>query len=299
MLRLPQLIGWALALTLVGCDVRRLEVDGFNRRYLLRTPSSYDGSQELPLVIAMHGRLGNARSMARSSGFDELMDQAGFIAVYPDGYRRSWADGRGGGPADEAGVDDVAFFDALLEAVVDEVRVDPTRVYLAGISNGGMMAQLLACERTESLTAVASIIASMPEVVHGGCTPRAPVSMLLMNGTEDPLVPYEGGAVDSDNQGVVLSTDATIAYWVEHDGCGGDPEEWDLDEADDGTAIHHQRWAGCQAGTAVELYQIIGGGHTWPGGPQYAKEDRIGTVSQELVAAETIWTFFEPLAREK
>jgi len=293
-----QLIGLVLALSLMGCDVRRLRVDGFSRRYLLHTPSDYDGSQPLPLVIAVHGRLGTARSMARSSGFDELVDQAGFIVVYPDGYRRSWADGRGGSPAEEAGVDDVAYFDALLEAVADDVSVDPERVYIAGISNGGMMAQRLACERTERFAAVASIISAMPEAVHLDCAPTAPLSMLLMNGTEDPLVPYEGGEVDSDNQGVVLSTDATIAYWVDHNACTGDPDEWDLDEVDDGTSIHHQRWASCQSGVAVELYQVIGGGHTWPSGPQYVKEERIGIVSQELVAAEVIWEFFEPLVRD-
>ncbi len=298
MLRPLQLIGLAFTVALVGCDARRMRVDGFSRRYLLRTPEGYDGSQDLPLVIALHGRLGNARSMARSSGFDELMDQEGFIAVYPDGYRRSWADGRGGGPADEAGVDDVAFFDALLEAVGDEVRVDRGRIYLVGISNGGMMAQRLACERTQDYAAVASIISSMPEVVHQSCEPSAPLPMLLMNGTEDPLVPYEGGEIDSDNQGVVLSTDETIVFWLEHDACIGEPVEWELDEvADDGTSIHHQGWSDCDGGTAVELYQVVGGGHTWPGGPQYVSEERIGVVSQEIVAAEAIWAFFEPMVR--
>ena len=134
------------ALLLAGCgDYQRMQHDGETRRYVLSVPDGAEG--ELPLVVALHGRLGTGRGMARDLGQDELLDEQGFAAVYPDGYRRSWNDGRGGGPAAEAGIDDVGFIEALLEEVAGQVTVDASRVYLVGISNGGMMAQRLACER--------------------------------------------------------------------------------------------------------------------------------------------------------
>lgn len=235
--------------------------------------------------------------MARSSGFDELVDPEGFAAVYPWGVRRSWADGRGGSPAEEEGVDDVAFIGDLLDEVEGQIPVDTGRVYVVGISNGGMMTQRLGCELTARFAAAATIIGALPEAVAPGCQPSVALSMLVMNGTEDPLVPYEGGPIQSDNEGVVLSTADTIAHWREADGCTGAPETQDFDAVDDGTAVHVSRWEGCEGGSGVALYEVEGGGHTWPGGPQYASEDRIGRVSQELVAAEAIWAFFEGRSR--
>jgi polyhydroxybutyrate depolymerase len=292
-------IWWLLlALTLVGCsEYQHLEHGSQTRRYVLHTPDEADG--EVPLLVALHGRLGTGRGMARDSGFDALLEPGGFAAVYPDGYRRSWNDGRGGGPANEAGIDDVGFIEALLEEVAGQVSYDPNRVYLVGISNGGMMAQRLACERTGLFTATASIIASMSETVEQGCSPTTTMSMLLMNGTEDPLVPYEGGEVSGDSEGSVLSTAATVEFWRLHAGCDQLPEEQTIDAlSGDSTSIRHEHYTGCQGEAAVELYEVIGGGHTWPGGPQYLSEDTVGRVSQELVAAETIWAWFEPLRRE-
>ncbi len=285
------------ALLLAGCgDYQRMQHDGETRRYVLSVPDGAEG--ELPLVVALHGRLGTGRGMARDLGLDELLDEQGFAAVYPDGYRRSWNDGRGGGPAAEAGIDDVGFIEALLEEVAGQVTVDASRVYLVGISNGGMMAQRLACERAELFAATASIIASMPDTLEGSCEPSAVMSMLLLNGTEDPLVPYEGGEVSGDSEGSVLSTADTMEFWRLRAGCDTDPEETAIDVVADETSIRHLAWSGCQGGASVELYEVVGGGHTWPGGPQYLSEERIGVVSRDLDTAATLWTWFEPLRRE-
>ena len=288
-----------LALLTVGCGpYQSLQHDGQTRRFVLTSPAGYDG-ETVPLVVALHGRLGTGRGMERDSGFAELVDAGGFAAVYPDGYRRSWNDGRGGGPAAEEGIDDVGFIDALLAEVEGQITVDPARIYLVGISNGGMMAQRLACERSDRFAATASIIASMPEVVEASCEPSAIMSVLLMNGTEDPLVPYEGGVLNSDSEGEVLSTAATVEFWRLRAGCDTGPEEELIDVVADDTSIRHERYTACQGGAALDLYEVIGGGHTWPGGPQYLSEDTVGRVSRELVAADTIWAWFEPLTRQQ
>jgi polyhydroxybutyrate depolymerase len=288
----------ACALAATGCsEYQRMEHDGETRRYVLHTPDGYDGEQ-IPLIVALHGRLGTGRGMARDSGFDALIDAEGFAIVYPDGVQRSWNDGRPGGPAAEAEVDDVGFIDALIEEVGAQVTVDADRIYLVGISNGGMMAQRLACERTATFAAVASVISSMPEIVEEGCSPSALTSMLLMNGTEDPVVPYEGGAVDSDVDGAVLSTAETIDFWRLQLDCDTTPDEETIDELpSDETSIRHLSYSGCAGSTSIELFEIVGGGHTWPGGPQYLDEDTVGRVSAEIDAASTIQSWFSGLVR--
>jgi len=295
------LIATALLLSLAtlagcSCETRRFEHDGRMRSYVLHPPQGDHGDGALPLVIAMHGRGGTGAGTARSTQFDELADAHGFVVAFPDGVERSWADGREYSPADQDGVDDVGFIDALIDHVDEEITIDPSRVYAAGISNGASMAQRLACELTPRLAAVASMINNMPELIAEDCHPDSPISVLLMNGTEDPLVPYEGGEVSPAN-GFILSTNATISHWTTHNGCPGLTDSGTIDEQDDETSIEWELYQGCEGGSAVALYKVEGGGHTWPGGPQYLSVDLIGRVSEELEAEQVIWDFFEPLRR--
>jgi polyhydroxybutyrate depolymerase len=170
-----------------------LQVDGRERTYAYHVPGGYDGRHAVPLVLALHGRLGQGSGEERLSHFDKISDERGFLVAYPDGLDRSWADGRGGTPSDRKGVDDVKFLSRLVDQMEREFEVDPFRIYATGMSDGGFMSGRLACELSDRIAAVAIVAASLSDTVAANCHPGAPVSVLVMQGPDDSLVPLAGG----------------------------------------------------------------------------------------------------------
>src|SRR5690349_19334249 len=110
---------------------RSLTVGGRKRTYHDHVPPGYDPRDPAPVVLALHGATMSGPLMAWFCGLNAKADQAGFLAVYPDGTgtRRSyfWNAGDCCGPAVRAGVDDVAFIDALLDDLAGAYHVDPRR----------------------------------------------------------------------------------------------------------------------------------------------------------------------------
>ncbi len=216
-----------------------LRVDGRQRTYGLHVPSNYDGAKVVPLVLALHGRLGTGSGEERLAHLDKVSEEHGFLVVYPDGLERSWADGRGRTPSDRKGVDDVKFLSMVIDQVQRQYKLDPARIYATGMSNGGFMSGRLACELSGRIAAVAIVGASLSEKVSAKCHPVKPISVLVLQGTEDPLVPIQGGTLGRNGAGgVVLSHDAAVAKFVELDHCGADAKREHIpDKAGDGTTI--------------------------------------------------------------
>lgn len=272
---------------------------GLSRRYTVYAPEGL--APGAPGVLVFHGSDGDARQARAGFGYawDRLADEHGFVVAYPEGFEGHWNDCRAAAPyaANRLDVDDVGFLGALVERLADRHGVDPARVYATGISNGGQMALRLALEAPERVRAVAPVIASLPAEGNMDCTPSGrPVSVLVMNGTEDPMNPWEGGRVALHgvvgDRGEVLSTDATVAYFAKlagHDGPG--VREALPDRAPgDGTTIERTRWAAPGRPTVV-LYAVRGGGHSVPH-PELRFPRLLGRTSADIVAAEEIWSFF-------
>ncbi len=261
---------------------RTLRVNGVERTYLLDVPQSYRPGTQTPLVMVFHGAGGSGRRMAPHTGFSRLAAREGFVAVYPDGLGRRWNDGRSA----VAPQDDVGFVKALLDTLERELSLDSTRVYAAGISNGAMFSYRLACELPGVFAAIAPVAGATPANLAESCGRTAPVSVLAIQGTADPLLPYAGGGV-----GGVLSAAESIAFWARVAGCGEAPAVTDEpDRVRDGTRVRVTAYSGCRDGRAVELYTIQDGGHTWPGGPPVGRS--VGRVSREIDATALIWEFF-------
>ncbi len=129
-------------------------------------------------------------------------------------------------------------------------------------------------------------------------TSKQPISIIAFHGTDDPLVPFNGGTVRGGSAGgvggEVLSATDTAARWARFDGCADRPEVIDLPDVDpgDGTRVQRETYGTCQGGSAVVLYTIAGGGHTWPGGLQYLPAALIGKTSRDIDATQLIWEFF-------
>jgi polyhydroxybutyrate depolymerase len=290
-----------LSMLLHGGGEQKLSivVGGRQRSFLLYTPAGVSGGE--PLLIALHGRLGTGVGMEKLTHFEAIAEREKFLLIYPDGVRKSWNDGRGT-PAEKEGVDDVGFVRALIDSAVRYCKVDNKRVYIAGISNGGFMTMRLATELSDRIAAVAVVAATMDagtardaerEGAGGGRSGVQPVSVLLMHGTKDPLVPFEGGSVRRGAGGAILSHDSTVRWWLAVDKCDGPSVQmWIVDSVRDGTKAICRFYMGAK-GTQVASYVIDNGGHTWPGGWQYLPVMMVGKTSRNLDASEVIWGFFQ------
>jgi polyhydroxybutyrate depolymerase len=271
-----------------------LTVDGRERTYLLHLPDA-PLDQKLPLVIALHGGGGQGKGMDALTHFNQVADRTPFIVVYPDGIDKNWADGREATKPDKNGVDDVAFLSALIDKLVKEQNVDPARVYITGISNGGFMAARLGCDLADKVAAIAVVAATLPERYEPDCKPSRPISVLQINGTDDPLVPYNGGAVGIlGGRGQAVSAEDAVQFWAKADGCDDKPTVTRLRNTVllDGTNTQMTQYTGCQDDSEVMFYKVNNGGHTWPGGLQYLGERVIGRTSRDFDATEVIWDFF-------
>lgn len=272
---------------------------GLKRSYHLYVPALYDSRYPIPLVIALHGGGGTGQRMDKLTGLNALADHHGFLAIYPDAVDKHWNDGRNltNYRSQRENVDDVGFVSALIDTIAKQYTVDRKRVYVTGASNGAMMSFRLACELTEKITAIAPVIGSLGENISKTCAPSRAMPVLIIGGTGDPLVPWNGGHVHLFRRklGKVLSFADTTRFWVEHNGCSPVPEiSWLPDvDPEDGTHIRKKVYGRCNQGVKVVLYEIQGGGHTWPGGPQYLPEWIIGINSKDMNAGEVIWDFFE------
>jgi polyhydroxybutyrate depolymerase len=294
----------ALALARGGSDSSEkhtLSSGGRERTYWLHAPASLPANRPASLVLVFHGGEGDGPSAERLTGFDAVADRERFLVAYPDGVDEHWNDGRNvpGFAAYRDRVDDVAFVAALLDDVAAKHAIDPGRVFATGISNGAIFSNLLALKLAGRIAAIAPVAGGLAAPLPSALRPARPVSYLAFNGTDDPLVPYEGGAV-ARTHGRVVGAEETARRWARADGCAASA----LRDAPPvrpgaGCTIERSRWKGGREGTEVVLYSLRGGGHTWPGGPQYAPGLLVGTACREPDATSVIWEFFRDHPRRR
>jgi len=273
-----------------------LESAGKPRTLWLYVPAGR--SEALPLVLVLHGGGGEGAGMERLTrgGFNRIADRDGAIIAYPDGVGRRWNDGREQlARRSRESVDDVTFLRALPGAIDANFPVDPHRVYVTGISNGGLMAYRLACDAADVFAAAGAVAANMGVELAARCHPGRPIAIAVLEGTDDPIMPWQGGPVRVlwSSRGEVLSTAQTLGRWLELDQCSqlravGPPAE---PSRSDGTSLL-ERTAACAQGSEVRGYTLQGAGHTWPGGLQYLPAWLVGRTSHALDANEALWGFF-------
>ena len=244
--------------------------DGRDRTYRVYTPKSIGAAVPVPLLVALHGGTGWGAQFEQGSAFDQLAESNGFVVVYPDGVgaailperTRTWNAGVCCGPAMNQNVDDVTFLRLLIEALSAARPIDRARVFVAGHSNGAMMAYRLACELADKVAAIG--VQAGPLGV-AGCRPAKPVALLHLHGTADTNAPVAGGIGTSGISGVAFppSIDGvrTIAA---ADGCELVPVRTvDAKNAD----VVTDTWPACRAGTSVMFVQVTGATHAWMGHP--------------------------------
>lgn len=318
-----------LLLSLVSCGSREVlpmaacpevadqdfhcEVPGYtDRGYDVVLPDGYAAGSPVPVVLALHGGGGNRLSMSRISCDDgtlasttclhDLGRTEGFAVVYMDGVSpgglkknlRAWTAGGGtdnwrctGDPTCGMDTDDVAYFRALLDDLESRMSVDTQRVYSTGISNGGAMSHVLACELSDRIAAVAPIGGAMQWTTSRTCTAANPVAVMHVHGTADPCWVYEGGPSEcpvGQPGKEHVSVERTMREWAVLLGCTGEA----VSEPVEGTTTTRWTWPGCSED--LVLLRVEGGGHVWPDGHQYFKEETVGPVWRDWDDA-LLWEF--------
>lgn len=278
---------------------QKLSVDGHERKYLLHIPAKL--KDRAPVVIAMHGGGGNASNMVRLSRFDALADREGFIVVYPEAFGGYWNDGRGVDfmPAQKQNIDDVKFLRAVIDDVATHHKFDRTRVFSTGISNGGFMSHRLAADASDMVAAIAPVVGGVSPEVARKFAPKHPVSILIIQGDADPLVPIAGGTVGvagAKSRGQVLSTADALALYVKRNGNPGEPKKSTLDkDPKDKFSVEIAKYPDGPGGVKTEYYLVHGGGHNWPGPAALPRKVNVteSKVSPDFSASDVIWEFFK------
>jgi polyhydroxybutyrate depolymerase len=272
-----------------------LDIDGTSRRFLVH---DYSQGKPTSLVILLHGGGGSGQNMVEQTGFDGVAQREGLIAVYPYGSSAlfsnqllTWNAGHCCAYALREKVDDVQFLRSLIDHLIATRNVDPTRVYVTGLSNGGMMTHRVGIALADKVAAIAPVISSVfgdePERYYA-------MPVLLINGSDDVRVKVEGGDLEGFGIGpepADLPTKPVAAqgdYWARVNGCKA--------FTDTSTPLYTLRsWSGCRVGGAVQSYLVNDQGHAWPGGTQgRSNADKPVTT---VDANELIWAFFKQFQR--
>lgn len=247
-----------------GVSDLKMWVRGVERSYTAVVPPTVPATQRRSLLIVLHGVGGRGASM-RNFGFDALAAPAGAVTVYPDGVGGYWNDGRPGMDPTPAPTfaDEVLFITAMIDEMVARAGVDPKRVAIAGFSNGAIMASRAACELSERIQALAAVGGTAGADFAQVCQPKQPVSVLVVAGTNDPIVPFNGGQVadfQGRKRGRVTPVTDYVSFWASKCGCGGVKEMTAIKAALPVTPIEGQS---CGAKAAVLFYRVQGGSHEW------------------------------------
>ena len=258
-------------------------------------PSAYSG-QRLPTVLNWHGLGSTGAEQALLSGYEDLAESQGFIVVHPTGVpvpgdsSNSWELADLQDPAR----DDLAFADALIDLLIADWCADPSRIYSAGMSNGGYFTSRLVCHRADRIAAAASVAGTYHV---DDCAPSRPVPYLSFHGTADQVAPFNGGG-----QSVLLTTDdpvlraffeqvmpAEFAEFAADAGCSLEPTSSAV-----GEDVIRYDYEGCAGGTPMTFFEVTGGGHTWPGSPiADAVAGALGYTTDDVDATADSWAFFQ------
>jgi polyhydroxybutyrate depolymerase len=302
-----------------------LTLENVDRSFVVHLPKGYDDKQHYPVVILLHGTNQDSDDMERLTRFNELADKDSVIAVYPSALHGRWNFGipelprqdyqrgpyrrrgygypgrypGGGYPPPQRDpeernrqqpADDVDFFNHMFDKLATKFAVDKARIYIAGLSDGGFMTLKAGCDLADRVAAIGTVGSAMPKTMV--CIPSRPLPAIMINGTDDPVVKYDGGK-GKNGRIATISAEDTAKQWAKYNRCAEKPDHSKLSAHGKGSMeTKVDTYSGCQQDAQVVLYSVKGGGNTWPGGEQYESEKTIGKTSEDLDANATLWSFF-------
>lgn len=272
-----------------------IQVGDLTRKYLVHVPPSYNANNPTPLILAFHGGGGDMDYMAKDElyGLISKSNKEGFIIIFPNGYSKlkigkfaTWNAGNCCGDARDKKIDDVGFVKQIIKNITGQMNIDRNRIFATGMSNGGMVSYVMACELPDVFKAVAAIAGTDNTVT---CSHKTPISVLHIHAKDDDHVLFNGGAGEGafkDESKVTdfTSVPASIAEWVGYNQCSATPER-----VLTVNGAYCDLYNNCANGTQVKLCVTDVGGHSWPGG----NKPRGEAPSQAISANDMLWDFFK------
>lgn len=256
------------------------------RKYIVYTPKNYDpgASRKYPIVFNFHGGGMTPAEQMLYSQMNKTADRHSFIVVYPKGIKEDW--NVGFGMSYKKGTDDIGFVEAILNQIEKDYKIDPKKVFAAGLSRGGFFCHRIAAELPHRFSAVASAGASLPDSVAYYHKDRKEIGILMIHGKADRVVDYAG------KDGGYFSALKSYQYWLKQNNSAAGEEKiikLDLDKNDGTSAEITEKKAGRKF---ITLVSIENGGHTWPGADDFNIGLPIGLTSKEIDFNEYMWAFF-------
>ena len=265
---------------------------GLKREYIVYVPVGLPRGKPAPMLLAMHGGGGDMDFQAENYGLKQKADQAGFIAVFPNGYSRfpsgilaTWNAGACCGKAVEQNVNDVGFLKEVILRVSRQADVDRTRIYATGMSNGGLMSYRLACELPHMIRAIAPVAGTDNTKA---CNPSRPVPVIHFHAKDDTHVLYNGGSGrDALTKTDFVSVPATVDKWVRLNHAR--PQLRRVLTVPGAACDLHTAGRG---GAPVKLCVTETGGHSWPGAPSRRANKH---PNMAISANDLMWEFFQSI----
>ena len=253
--------------------------DNLQRDYIIHVPNSYNSNIPIPLIFCFHGYGSNANSIMSYTNFNYIADTASFIVVYPQGtLLQGTSHWNVGGWTLGSTIDDVGFIASLLDSISHEYNINQLRVYSTGMSNGGYMSFLLACQLSDKIAAIASVTGSMTPQTYNLCNPQHPTPILQLHGTNDQVVPYIGGPAWTESVNNVLQ------YWANYNNCNTAALITSIPDINifDGSTVERQTWLNGDNSVVTDHFKVYDGGHDWFG----------AWGNMDINSSAEIWKFF-------
>ena len=280
---------WFLVFTLAFVSQLQAQIedsfvfDGEERSFVYYVPSSWDGVQEYPLLIVLHGLTQSGNGIMNITNFNEIAETNNAIVCYPDGLNASWN-------ADlnpvNAEVDDLGFIESLVIYFETNYNTNPYRRYLCGFSNGGFLSHKIVSESTMCFAAIGTVAGSMTNTTFTNFDPSFATSVLHIHGTTDGIVPYNGSAATG------ASVDEVMSLWQNYLSCDAEPIFVEMPNTSLLDVSYPEKYVyqNCLGG-ALEHIKVIGGGHQWPGIATLF--GGLGTINMDFYSPQVIWDFLE------
>jgi polyhydroxybutyrate depolymerase len=253
---------------------------GITRTYMYYKPTTWTASQELPLLVVLHGLTQTGGGVMDITNFNTIAEQNNFIVCYPNGINNAWNANMN---ITVSTADDLGFIESLATYFQTTYNTNPAKQYLCGFSNGGFMSHKIACESSQCFAAIATVSGNMSDTTYANCNPQFNPAVLHIHGTADAIVPYNGGP------GTGVSVDQTMLKWESLLNCNASPSSIQMLNTNIIDLSSPERITYSNCVNPLELIKITGGGHQWPGISTLI--GGAGTINMDFYSPQIIWDF--------